>query len=88
VLPFVGAEAGFETLNSKFVTDGCVSSMEAGARRWTVWESSNSHPTAQESNLFRNFAAQIQTGTWNKDWPDFALKTQRVMEQCLKAAGA
>jgi len=86
VLPFFGAEAGFETLNSKFVTDGCLFNMEAGGRRWTVPEYSNSHSSAQESNLFRNFAAQIQTGTLNPDWPDFALKTQRVMEQCLAGA--
>jgi len=60
--------------------------MEPGARRWTVSEYSDSHPTAQETNMFRYFAAQIQSGKINKEWPEMALKTQRVMEACAKPA--
>jgi predicted dehydrogenase len=86
VLPFFGSELGFETCNSVFAADGCQFNFQPGLRRWTVPEYSNSHPTAQESNMFRNFAAQIQSGKLNKEWPEIALQTQRVMEQCLAAA--
>jgi predicted dehydrogenase len=86
VLPFAGSELEFETWNSSYEKEGCDFNMVPGARRWTTREFSNSHPNAQESNMFRNFAAQIQSGKLNKEWPEMALKTQRVMEACLKSA--
>jgi predicted dehydrogenase len=86
VLPFSGKELEFETYNSSFVKKGCVFNMESGLRRRTTREHSNSHPDAQESNMFRNFAAQIQSGKLNKEWPAMALKTQRVMDACLQSA--
>jgi len=55
-------------------------------RRETVPEYSNNHPTAQESNMFRNFTEQVRSGTLNESWPDMALKTQQVMEECFRAA--
>jgi predicted dehydrogenase len=86
VLPFYGSEAGFETYNSSFAKFGCNFNMQPGRLWRTVSEYSNSHPTAQESNMFRNFAAQIQSGKLNKQWPEMALKTQQVMDACLEAA--
>jgi predicted dehydrogenase len=86
VLPFFGSEVEFETCNSSFAVEGCGFNMEPGTRRWTTPEYSNSHPTAQESNMFRNFTAQIQSGKLNKEWPQWALKTQKVMDACLAAA--
>jgi predicted dehydrogenase len=52
----------------------------------TVPEHSNNHPTAQETNLFRNFANQVRTGTINESWLDMAWQTQRVMEACFRSA--
>jgi predicted dehydrogenase len=86
VLPFFGGELEFETWNSTFSMEGCDFSMAPGRRRWATREHSNSHPSAQESNLFRNFAAQIQSGKLNRDWPEMALETQRVMDACLESA--
>ena len=83
VLPFSGKKIGFETCNSNFDLDGCHFNMNGGLCQRTVAEQSNSHPKSQEANLFRNFAAQIQSGKLNKQWPAIALQTQRVMEQCL-----
>jgi Mor family transcriptional regulator len=60
--------------------------MEAQTRRISISEHSNSHPTAQESNLFRNFADQIRSGQLNENWPETAFKTQQVMSACLEAA--
>jgi predicted dehydrogenase len=86
VLPFFGSELEFVSCNATFVIDNCAFNMQPGMRLWTTPEYSNSHPNAQESNMFRNFAAQIQSGKLNKEWPEMALKTQRVMDACLKSA--
>lgn len=43
------------------------------------------HAAAQDTMMIRNFAAQIQTGRLDQDWPEIALKTQRVMDACLES---
>lgn len=86
VLPFFGNEVAFETINADLKVTGCDFNMEPNRRRIVVPEYSNSHATAQETNLFRDFAAQIQSGKLNEDWPAIALKTQEVMESCLDSA--
>jgi predicted dehydrogenase len=40
----------------------------------------------QETFMIRHFADQVQSGKLNGDWPEMALKTQRVMDACLKSA--
>jgi predicted dehydrogenase len=86
VLPRFGSELEFETCNPSYTKRGCFFNLEPGLRRWTTREYSNSHPCAQESNMFRNFAAQIQSGKLNKEWPEIALQTQRVLDACLESA--
>jgi predicted dehydrogenase len=86
VLPFAGDQLEMRVNNHAFSVDGCDFKMEAHTRRVHVPEHSNSHPTAQESNLFRNFAQQIRSGPLNELWPEVALKTQEVMCACLDAA--
>ncbi len=86
VLPFYGSEVSLETFNSAYTIRGCDFHMEAGRRRWTLREYSDSHENAQETNMFRNFAAQIQSGRLNQEWPRLALQTQRVLEMCLVSA--
>lgn len=88
VVPFRGSEVTFEVNNAVHNVRGCDFDMESGWHRFTVAESGNSHPNAQETNLFRNFAAQVRTGTLNESWPEMALKTQRVMEACFDSARA
>jgi predicted dehydrogenase len=83
VVPFLGSEVAFEVDKTRNEVNGCDFNMEPHIRRVAVKEYSHSHPTAQETNLFRNFAAQVQSGQINEQWPEMALKTQRVMEQCL-----
>lgn len=86
VLPFFGGEASFETNNPTFRVDGCLFNMEAHIRRHAVYEHSNNHPSSQETRLFRHFSAQVLSGSLNAQWPDEALKTQKVMEDCLAHA--
>ena len=88
VLPFFGNEVVFETIAADFHVRGCDFNMEAHRQNFAVAEHSNSHPTSQETNLFRAFAAQVLAGTLNEAWPDFALKTQIVMNACLNSARA
>jgi len=41
---------------------------------------------AQQTNMIRNFAKQVLSGKLNKEWPESALKTQRVLDACLESA--
>ena len=43
---------------------------------------------AQAPTMMRNFANQVRSGKLNPDWPEFALKTQQVLDACLKSARA
>lgn len=86
VLPFFGDEAALELNRAEFVVNGCTFNMEARRRRISVPEYSNNHPTSQETNLVRDFAAQVQSGVLNESWPEIALKTQQVMNACHESA--
>ena len=86
VLPFFGCETGFDVSKASYQIRGCEFNMEPGLRRITLPEYSNSHPSAQETQLFREFAEQVRSGGLNEAWPEQALKTQEVMEACLTSA--
>lgn len=88
VLPFFGSELAFELRNPMFRVSGCDFSMEEHRQRLAVAEYSNGHATSQETNLVRNFVAQVQTGHLNDLWPEMALKTQRVVNACFDSARA
>jgi len=88
VVPFVGNEIAFETGTAGITFQGCEVLSESKTRQWTVPEPSHGQPGSQETNLFRNFAAQVQSGTLNDAWPDYALKTQQVLNACLESARA
>jgi predicted dehydrogenase len=85
-LPFEGSELSFETGSAEFDVRGCDFKMKPGSRRIVVPEHSHGHATAQEANLFRNFANQVRSGQFNDEWPDIALKTQQVVNACLDSA--
>ncbi|MCX6928023.1 MAG: Gfo/Idh/MocA family oxidoreductase, partial [Verrucomicrobia bacterium] len=86
VLPFSGTQITFDTGNPVFNVQGCDFEMQPNARQWVVKERSHSHPTAQESQMFHNFADQVRSGTLNPAWPDTVLKTQTVMQVCLESS--
>lgn len=44
--------------------------------------------TGQETNLVRAFADQVLSGKLNRAWPEWALKTQQVINGCLDSARA
>jgi len=86
VLPFSGRKTGFDVYRSVYEQKGCDFNMMARRRRRVVNEYSNSHSDSQESAMFRSFSQTVRTGTLNPDWEEYALKTQQVIDACLKAA--
>jgi predicted dehydrogenase len=86
VLPFFGDEVRFEVTRSVFERSGCDFDMRRGSRTVAVPEYANSHPTAQETNLFRTFSALVLGGRPDPQWGEVALRTQVVMDACLRAA--
>lgn len=86
VLPYFGSRLGFEVQNAVYSVRGCEFNMEPHETLHWTDEYSNSHPNAQESNLFRNFVRQVESGALNEQWPESAYKTQRVIDACLESA--
>jgi predicted dehydrogenase len=86
VLPFFGDEVRFEVTNSVFEVRGCDFDMRRRTRPVVVPEYSNSHETAQESNLFRTFSTLATSGRPDRRWGELALATQVVMDACARSA--
>jgi predicted dehydrogenase len=86
VLPFTGSELAFETTTINSFNQGCDFFIHPGQQRIPFVEPDDDPATAQETNMFRNFAKQVLSGRLNKDWPEQALKTQRVANACLESA--
>ena len=86
VLPFYGNSLRFEVNNPAFNVDICDFNMERHSETFEVYEYSNSWKNAQETNLIRNFSAHAISGNPDSFWPDVALKTQTVLDLCLKSA--
>lgn len=86
VLPFFGNEIEFVTQQTIGNIDVCDFNIESHLRRHPVIEYSNSHTTSQETKLFRTFANCVLSGKVDSFWGDIALKTQTVMDACLRSA--
>jgi predicted dehydrogenase len=88
VLPFFGSQAAFEINTPVFRVRGCDFNMEDHTRRVAVDEYSNSAPDSQETNMIRKFADIVLSGKTELFWGEIALKTQLVLDACLRSAGA
>lgn len=86
VLPFHGTELAYTVEQSRFETEGCHFRMERHPRRVALKEHSDSHPTAQESRLFRRFGELVLGGSPDPFWPRISLQTQEVLDACLRSA--
>jgi predicted dehydrogenase len=86
VVPFYGTESSFYVTNNFLRVRGCDYNMEGHTRQMGVAEYGNGEQTAQETNLFRNFATLAMFGKPDLFWGDVALKTQLVIDGCLKSA--
>jgi predicted dehydrogenase len=86
VLPFFGDETRFEVTRSVFEKWGCDFHMRRGSRTVVVPEHANSHPSAQETAMFRTFSSLVLEGRLDPQWGEIALRTQIVMDACLRSA--
>jgi predicted dehydrogenase len=86
VLPYRGSQTTITVDRSDLAVDGCQFKLDQRTERIVVEEHSDGHETAQETNLFRNFAAQVASGRLNEEWTEWAWRTQTVVEQCLLAS--
>jgi predicted dehydrogenase len=76
VHPLSDHEPAFE-LNQKEIRVKCC---DCGAKH------SHSRAFAQATNMIRNFANRVRSGKLNDEWPESALKTQKVLDACLESA--
>lgn len=86
VAPFFGGELEFRVNNVVHEVRGCDFNMVPHWRRWGVSEYSNSHPSAQETHLFRTFSDLVQRGVRDESWAELSLKTQILMNACHASA--
>jgi predicted dehydrogenase len=86
VLPFYGSEVGFEVNRPIFHIAGCNFHMESHPRYYAVREYSDGSPDSQETNMIRTFASLVLSGQLDPTWSAIALKTQQVLEACLRSA--
>jgi hypothetical protein len=88
VLPYFGGDSTYRVSNTEFEVTGCDFKMLERAREVAVPEYSNSAANSQETNLFRTFGQLVLDGKIDPQWGDMVLKTQLVMDACLKSARA
>jgi predicted dehydrogenase len=87
VLPYYGNEVSFDVGRHRFMADGCYFNMERSLEQHRMFEYSNNHASAQETNLFRSFGELVLSGRRDAFWPEAALKTQLVLDAALQSAG-
>ncbi len=86
VLPYVGKELTFYTARPEFAEVGCEFTMTENRHDFTVAESGNGAPDAQETKLFRKFSSLVNEGRLESCWPEYSLKTQRILDACMQSA--
>ena len=88
VLPFFGCESAFEVNRPIFDVNGCDFHMRSHPRRVAAREYSDGMPNSQETNMIRAFSRLATAGPLEPHWGEQALKTQMVLDACLKSARA
>ncbi len=86
VLPFADSGLDFDVLNSAFLAEGCRFAMEPRLTIHRGSEPPNNAPESQEANMFHTFSANVLKGRPDAFWPEVTLKTQRLLDACLRSA--
>ena len=86
VLPYTGGIANFALARPEFTVNGCDFEMVENREQFSIEEPGNSATNAQETELFRNFGSLVLSGQLEDHWPNVALKTQQVMDACVKSS--
>ncbi len=69
-----------------FDVNGCSFHMQSRARRFAAPEYSDGAADAQEVNMIRTFSGLALSGKPDPAWGETALKTQTVLDACLRSA--
>lgn len=86
VLPYHGPELGVTVTRNEFNVDNCEFHMEHHQQRFVAHEYDSNARGAQEVKLFENFSALVLSGKIDPSWPEWTLKTQRVLDACFESA--
>jgi predicted dehydrogenase len=86
VLPYFGCESEFTADRPVFNVKGTSYHWESHPKRFAVTEYSDGAPDAQETNMIRTFSGLVLSGKPDPFWGEVALKTQLVMDACLRSA--
>ncbi|MEM7478786.1 MAG: Gfo/Idh/MocA family oxidoreductase, partial [Planctomycetota bacterium] len=86
VLPYHGPELAVHVGQDKFTVDNCEFHMQRHQRREAVAEYDANLPGAQEVRLFHNFSQIVLSGELDPSWPEWTLKTQRVLDACFESS--
>jgi len=86
VVPFYGSDVKYTVSNTESNQHVCDFNMERHDRVVSVREYGGSHPTAQETGLFRNFGELVLSGQPDPKWGEIALKTQQVLMACIDSS--
>ncbi len=86
VLPFHGPEVDAFVGQDTFFADNCSFHMENHLTRHSVREYDAGQTSAQEVRLMRAFSEIVISGQTCDTWPEWTLKTQRVLDACFESA--
>ncbi len=86
VLPNHAAQTSFEVSNPVYRVTGCNFRMEDNRQQLTTPEDSHGTANSQEANMFRAFGALALSGRRDDSWGAWSLKTQQVLDACLRSA--
>ncbi len=86
VLPYHGAELAINVAQDRFEVDNCEFHMEQHHRRLAVREYDSNQPGSQEVRLFQKFSDLVNKGELDPTWPEWTLKTQKVLDACFESS--
>jgi predicted dehydrogenase len=87
VLPFTGEEQRFEVLNSEFAARGCRFDMHPHRSPAVFDVPPTNAAGSQEARMIECFSKLALSGQPDAFWPEIAVKTQRVLDACMRSAG-
>jgi predicted dehydrogenase len=88
VLPFFGNESAWTTNRHVFDVHNTRYNMRRHTTRHAVTEYSNGQPTAQEVCMAKHFGTLVLEGKLEPFWPEVSIKTQQVLDACVRSSKA
>jgi predicted dehydrogenase len=86
VLPFTDREVGFDLRRNVSATVGGEWKIASEVTRITTGDHGADPANSQEARMFRNFAAQVQSGVLSEHWFAVAAQTQAIVDALMTAA--